>query len=137
MTDESFGGNVSGVAMEFKLLGMENITKIKTRYYKKGIRKRIKIFSTWLSIKGKNVDTTGIKPIFTRCMPKNLLEISQWVSNLWGKVSKKTLLSQIPFVDDVETELAAVEEEEKQSVQMQQEIFGNQNTQIEDDENVE
>ena len=37
MTDESFGGNVSGVAMEFKLLGMENITKIKTRYYKKGI----------------------------------------------------------------------------------------------------
>lgn len=41
MTDESFGGNVSGVAMEFKLLGMENITKIKTRYYKKGLRKRI------------------------------------------------------------------------------------------------
>ncbi|MEG0689287.1 MAG: phage portal protein, partial [Hungatella sp.] len=24
MTDEAFGGNVSGVAMEFKLLGMEN-----------------------------------------------------------------------------------------------------------------
>ena len=35
MTDESFGGNVSGVAMEFKLLGMENIAKIKTRYYRK------------------------------------------------------------------------------------------------------
>lgn len=34
MSDESFGGNVSGVAMEFKLLGMENITKIKTRYYR-------------------------------------------------------------------------------------------------------
>ena len=30
MSDEAFGGNVSGVAMEFKLLGMENITKIKT-----------------------------------------------------------------------------------------------------------
>ena len=37
MSDESFGGNVSGVAMEFKLLGMENITKIKTRYYRKGL----------------------------------------------------------------------------------------------------
>lgn len=137
MTDESFGGNVSGVAMEFKLLGMENITKIKTRYYKKGIRKRIRIFANWLSLKGKNVDTTGIKSVFTRCMPKNLLEISQWVSNLWGKVSKKTLLSQIPFVDDVETELAAVEEEEEKSIQRQQEIFGNQNTPVEDDEDVE
>lgn len=136
MTDESFGGNVSGVAMEFKLLGMENITKIKTRYYKKGIRKRIRIFSNWLSIKGKNVDTAGIKPVFTRCMPKNLLEISQWVSNLWGKVSRKTLLSQIPFVDDVEAELTAVDEEEEKSVQRQQEIFGNQNTPVEDDEDV-
>ena len=48
MTDESFGGNVSGVAMEFKLLGLENITKIKTRYYKKGLRKRLRIFAGWL-----------------------------------------------------------------------------------------
>lgn len=125
MTDESFGGNVSGVAMEFKLLGMENITKIKTRYYKKGIRKRIRIFNNWLALKGKQVDTTGIKPVFTRCMPKNLLEISQWISNLWGKVSRKTLLSQIPFVDNVEEELAAVEKEEQEAVKRQQEIFGN------------
>lgn len=124
MTDESFGGNVSGVAMEFKLLGMENITRIKTRYYKKGIRKRLRIFGNWLSLKGKNVDINGIKPIFTRCMPKNLLEISQWVSNLWGKVSRKTLLSQIPFVDDVDAELKAVEEEENKQAERQQQIFG-------------
>ena len=48
MTDENFGGNVSGVALEFKLLGMENITKIKTRYYKKGLRKRVRIFCNHL-----------------------------------------------------------------------------------------
>lgn len=124
MTDESFGGNVSGVAMEFKLLGMENITRIKTRYYKKGIRKRLRIFGNWLALKGKNVNISGIKPIFTRCMPKNLLEISQWVSNLWGKVSRKTLLSQIPFVDDVDAELKAVEEEEKRNTERQKQIFG-------------
>ena len=133
MTDEAFGGNVSGVAMEFKLLGMENITKIKTRYYKKGIRKRLRIFKNWLEIKGTNVDITGIKPVFTRCMPKNLLEISQWVANLWGKVSKKTLLSQIPFVDNVEEELAAVEKEEEETVERQKKVFGNRpNTPVED-----
>ncbi len=59
-------------------------------------------------------------------MPKNLLEISQIVSNLWGKVSRKTLLSQVPFVDDVESELEAVEEEEQEAVKRQQEMFGNQ-----------
>lgn len=137
MTDESFGGNVSGVAMEFKLLGMENITKIKTRYYKKGIRKRLRIFANWMSLKGKNMDTEGIKPVFTRCMPKNLLEISQWVANLWGKVSRKTLLSQIPFVEDVEAELAAVEAEAQEALEQQKELFGNINEPPEDGENDE
>ena len=124
MTDEAFGGNVSGVAMEFKLLGMENITKIKTRYYRKGLRKRLRIFANFLSVKGVQIDISGITPTFTRALPKNLLEISQIVANLWGKVSRKTLLSQVPFVDDPEEELKAVEEEEQKALERQQAAFG-------------
>ena len=124
MTDESFAGNVSGVAMEFKLLGMENITKIKTRYYKKGLRKRIRLFTNFLKTRSINVDTTGISPVFTRAMPKNLLEISQITANLWGKVSKKTLLSQIPFVTDVDGEVKAVTKEAEEAVKQQRAMFG-------------
>lgn len=126
MSDESFGGNVSGVAMEFKLLGMENITKIKTRYYRKGLRKRIRIFCNYLALHGKSVDPTGITMTFTRALPKNLLEISQIVANLWGKVSRKTLLSQVPFVDDVDEELKALDEETEENLKRQQEVFGMQ-----------
>lgn len=127
MTDESFGGNVSGVAMEFKLLGLENVTKIKTRYYKKGLRKRIRIFTNWLmTAKQINIDPTGITLVFTRALPKNLLEISQIVANLWGKVSRKTLLSQIPFVENPDDELKVVEEEAKESAKLQMEMFGNE-----------
>ena len=124
MTDENFSGNVSGVAMEFKLLGLENITKIKTRYYRKGLRKRIRIFCNFLAKKGNNVDTEQITAFFTRALPKNLLEISQMIANLWNKVSKKTLLSQIPFVEDVDAELAAVELEEQKNMERQQAVFG-------------
>lgn len=125
MTDESFGGNVSGVAMEFKLLGMENVTKIKTRYYRKGLRKRLRIFANYLNTRsGISLDWSKITPTFTRALPKNLLEISQIVANLWGKVSRKTLLSQIPFVDDPEEELKVVEAEEKEALKQQQELFG-------------
>lgn len=127
MTDESFGGNVSGVAMEFKLLGMENITKIKTRYYKKGLRKRLRIFAYFLNTRsGVGVNISGITPTFTRALPKNLLEISQIVANLWGKVSRKTLLSQVPFVEDVDAELKAVEEEEQEALKQQKQLFGNE-----------
>lgn len=124
MSDESFGGNVSGVAMEFKLLGMENITKIKTRYYKKGLRKRVRIFCNYLALHGTSIDPSGITMTFTRALPKNLLEISQIVANLWGKVSRKTLLSQVPFVDDVDEELKALEAEEEENLKRQQEVFG-------------
>lgn len=124
MSDESFGGNVSGVAMEFKLLGMENITKIKTRYYKKGLRKRVRIFCNYLALHGISIDPSGITMTFTRALPKNLLEISQIVANLWGKVSRKTLLSQVPFVDDVDEELKALETEEEENLKRQREVFG-------------
>lgn len=133
MTDESFGGNVSGVAMEFKLLGMENITKIKTRYYKKGLRKRLRIFANFLSLKEKKIDVSGIAPTFTRALPKNLLEISQITANLWGKVSRKTLLSQIPFVEDVDEELKALDEEEQKAIEKQQALFNMQENTPPDD----
>lgn len=135
MTDESFGGNVSGVAMEFKLLGLENITKIKTRYYKKGLRKRLRLFSGWLQrSKAVTVDISNVVPTFSRAMPKNLLEISQIIANLWGKVSIKTLLSQVPFVTNVNDEVEAVEKEAEEAVKRQQAMFGIGSNEPPDDE---
>ena len=132
LTDEHFAGNVSGVAMEFKLLGIENITKIKTRYYRKGLRKRLQIFCDWLQTNGKgSIDPDTIVAIFTRAMPKNLLEISQYVANLKGTVSQKTLLAQIPFVDDPDAEIKAVEKENEDALKRQQILFmepGQENT---------
>jgi SPP1 family phage portal protein len=125
LTDESFGGNVSGVAMEFKLLGMENITKIKTRYYRRGLRKRIRIFCRFMSTASRgSIDPMSVTAEFTRAMPKNLLEISQVSVNLTDLVSRKTLLSQIPFVDDPDAEIEAVDKERQASIQMQKEAFG-------------
>ena len=139
MTDESFGGNVSGVAMEFKLLGMENITKIKTRYYKKGLRKRLRLFAGWLNkSRAINVDISRITPTFSRALPKNLMEISQIVANLWGKVSKKTLLSQVPFIENVDAEVKAVEKEAEEVVKQQQAMFGlSSNTPPDDEDEID
>ena len=46
------------------------------------------------------------------------------MANLWGKVSRKTLLSQVPFVDDVDEELKALETEEEENLKRQREVFG-------------
>lgn len=120
LTDENFAGNSSGVAMEFKLLGLEMITKIKQRYYVKGLKKRIKLFANYLGLTQIAIDANSIIPHFSRSLPKNLLEISQIVSNLDGKVSQETLLSQIPFVEDPMSEIEKVNEEKQENITQNQ-----------------
>lgn len=120
LTDENFAGNSSGVAMEFKLLGLEMITKIKQRYYVKGLKKRIKLFANYLGLTQIAIDANSIIPNFSRSLPKNLLEISQIVSNLDGKVSQETLLSQIPFVEDPTSEIEKVNEEKQENIAQNQ-----------------
>ena len=120
LSDENFAGNSSGVAMEFKLLGLEMITKIKQRYYVKGLKKRIKLFANYLGLTQIAIDANSIIPHFSRSLPKNLLEISQIVSNLDGKVSQETLLSQIPFVEDPTSEIEKVNEEKQENIAQNQ-----------------
>lgn len=123
LTDENFAGNSSGVAMEYKLLGLEMITKTKERYYRKGLRKRIRLFSNFLGLKNVYIEASSIVPVFSRSLPKNLLELAQVVGNLKGTVSQKTLLTLLPFVEDVDNEIKEVEEEQSQGITEQNVIL--------------
>lgn len=126
LTDEHFVGNSSGVAMEYKLLGLEMITKIKERYYRKGLRKRIAIFCHFLGLKNVTINAKSIIPVFSRALPKNLVELGQIVANLKGSVSMKTLLQLLPFVESPEDEVKAVKAENEENAKRQKEMFGNE-----------
>lgn len=132
LTDENFAGNSSGVAMEFKLLGIEMITKTKEANYKRGIRQRISIFAHYLGMQQIALEAHSIVPQFSRGLPKNLLELSQIINNLEGKVSLRQLISLLPFVEDPDAELEALEEEKEKN--MEREPFFNQANTKPDDE---
>lgn len=122
--DENFAGNVSGVAMEYKLLGLEMITKVKERQYKKGLRKRIRLYCNFLNMKAVLMEAGSIMATFSRALPKNLQELSQIVANLQNNVSAKTLLKLLPFVEDPDYEIEEVEKQKAEEVKRQQEVFG-------------
>ena len=114
MTDKDFASNVSGVAMQFKLLGLNQITKIKERYMKEGIRERIELFSALMELKGlPPVDIDDIGITITHSLPKNLVEIAQVIGNLQGICSNETLVAQLPFVEDPENEVKKAAEEKQ------------------------
>ncbi len=121
--DENFAGNISGVAMEYKLLGMEMLTKVKERNYRKGLRKRIRLYCNYLKLMAVKMEAGSIMPAFSRALPKNLMELSQIVTNLQNNVSDKTLLKLLPFVEDPDYEIKEVEKHKAEEVKRQQALF--------------
>ena len=110
--DESFGSNASGVAMRYKLLGTENLASIKEREFKKGLQRRMEIISDYFAIVRKEVfNWLNVDIVFTRNIPISEDELADMVQALDGVVSKRTLLGQLPFVEDVDDELVQLEKE--------------------------
>lgn len=123
LTDENFAGNASGVAMQYKLLGLEMLTKTKERYYRKALKKRIRMFCNYFNLKAIAVDPSIIEPVFSRGLPQNRLELSQIISNLKGTVSLRTLLALLDFVSNVDDEIKLVEKEKEDNIEKQQKLF--------------
>mgnify|MGYP000103917472 FL=1 len=101
LSDENFAGNLSGVAIRFKLFGLETKCIIKERKMEKAIKELVRVLSVPIHVNtGREVDVLNLKVEFSRNVPNNLTEIVDTVTKLDGKVDKETLLSLLPFIDN-------------------------------------
>ena len=92
MTDANFAGNSSGVAMRYKLLGLEQLTRIKERWFREGLRERVRLYGRYLAMLGApEIDAEKVAFQFTRALPVNELEVAQTASELRGLVSDEKL----------------------------------------------
>lgn len=114
LCDESFGGNLSGVAISYKLWGLEQLCAMKERKFKRGIQRRIRLITNILNILGGNYDYRDINMKFRRNRPQNDLETAQIVTMLANDLSRETRLQMIPSVDDVQEELGRLQKEKDQ-----------------------
>ena len=112
INDESFG-NASGVALEFKMQPMKNLSGMKERKFTKGLNSLFKCFTALpTNVQGNRSNAwVGIEYRFTRNMPRNVQDEAQTAQNLEGIVSKETQLSTLSIVEDVSTEITRLEEE--------------------------
>ena len=118
LSDQEFASNASGVAIKFKLLGTENLVSIKERKFKRGLQQRLELISMINSVLSEGFDWRAIDIIFTRNIPSNDTDIANMVNTLRDIVSEETLLAQIPFVDDVQTELKKVKKEREENKEL-------------------
>ena len=108
MGDEKFSGNTSGVALEFKLLPLEQLGSQKEMYFKDALNKRLQLIIDYL---GLNIKPTQIQKVFTRNLPRNIKEISEIMKNLKGLVSDETIISLFPQVEDAKQEMEKMKAE--------------------------
>ena len=105
MSDENFASNASGIALKFKLMGLENITGIKESKFKKGLLRRIELICNFLKIKSNtDYDFTEVEAIFTRNRPVNEVEVAGIMRDLTGILSEDTILAMHPGVTDINQE---------------------------------
>lgn len=127
-TDEKFSGNVSGVAMSYKLKSLENLSKVKERFFISSVKRRLKIIKAILDKKTmSSYNLEDIKITMTRTLPVNNLELAQMVNLLNQKVSSETLLAQLPFIEDPATELEKLKEEKQEDDENMAKAFNNVN----------
>lgn len=113
MSDENFASNASGIAIKYKMVGTENVIAVKERKFKKGLQRRLELLSLIQGVKLDSFDWRAISITFTRNLPTNDTETADVVNKLSNVVSKETLLSLLPFVEDISTELERIEKEKE------------------------
>ena len=111
LSDENFGTS-SGIALSYKLQGLDNLCKTKERKFTAGLIRRYKMLCNLPNWHDKEA-YKGIRYTFTRNAPKNVLEEAQVVNSLNGLVSKETALSYLSIVDNAKEEIEKMDKEDE------------------------
>lgn len=124
LTDENFVGNSSGIAMKYKLLGLEQLGRIKERYFKKGLRERLKLIENIESIRAIKIKSADIDISMKRSLPVDNELLSKIASETEGFLSWETRIKNYDPEIDIDEERKRLEEEKNRSIKEQQKAFG-------------
>lgn len=118
-SSETFVGGVSsGIAIRYRLTGMETRAAKICAEMKKALQRRIEIICGIASLKiGEDV-FRDIEIDFKRNIPEDLTTTINLVNTLKGSVSDATLLAQLPFITDVNAELEAVQKQKAANMEL-------------------
>ena len=118
-SSESFVGGVSsGIAIQYRLTGMENRAGVIEGRMKKALQRRIEIICGIASLKLGEEIFRDIQIDFKRNIPADTQSTINLINSLKGTVSDATLLSQLDFIQDVNAELEAVHEQKQENMSL-------------------
>lgn len=120
LTDESFAGNLTGVAIRYKLTGLEELAIMKENGFRPAQNKMLKLITAFINLQqNKSYEMNLIEQKYERNFVDNDTEIIENACRLENVVSRETQLSILPqkIVSDVGKELEQMAREEAEREQ--------------------
>ena len=111
LSDEHFAGSASGVALQYKLWGIEQARSAKERAFTDGLFYLLTALSAGLNVLGTPVDLTSAQAAFFKNLPQDQTEQAETLLSLAPVLSQRTILEQLPMVSDPDEELRRKAEE--------------------------
>lgn len=115
LSDESFAGNLSGIAIKYKLIGVEELSIMKENRFRSAQTKLLRIITEYLNTRmNKKWDPDTVDQKYERNFIENTSDIIEDVKNLDGIVSRKAQLEMLPnsVVEDAREEMQQIRKEE-------------------------
>ena len=118
-SSESFVGGVSsGIAIRYRLTGMETRAGKIEAEMKKALQRRIEIICGIASLKLGEAVFRDVQIDFKRNVPEDVTATINMINSLKGTISDATLLSQLDFIPDVNAELEALNAQKQANMEM-------------------
>lgn len=105
LCDEHFAGNASGIALQYKLWGIEQVRSAKERTFTDGVKKLLTALSAGAGLLGQTVDLTAGELTFYKNLPQDNATLAETLLSLSPLLSRQTILENLPWVADVTEEL--------------------------------
>lgn len=108
LTDENFSGNLSGIAIKYKMTGLEELAIMKENRMRSAQTKMLRIITHFLNTKmNKSWDSDVVEQKYDRNFVDNISDIITDVRNIDGIVSRETQLDMLPLsvVSDTSAEI--------------------------------
>ena len=121
LQDSAFSGNSSGVALQFKLLPMQNMAAFQERKFIKSLRRMFKVLFESADggqiVRAINKNSwLDLRFTYTRNMPQNMADAVSTAVQASSILSQQTALAMIPGIDDPQAELERKEDEQSNSM---------------------
>lgn len=110
-TEAFGGGQVTGPAMRYKLFMLETKAKMMERKHQAAMLYMFKALASAWRKRSLLLDYTQLDLKYTRNIPVNILDEAQAAASLLTIVSRRTAISTLSFIDDVDEEMKRIEDE--------------------------